>query len=191
MTGTPEEKPIVYLKPGEWFYGRQHVYVKTILGSCVAVTMFHGKSGLSAICHALMPTCDEQRGCCGPCRNYARYAECIVRRMGEVFFERGFKADDIEVKLFGGADSLSIHAGSKSSLRVGARNVAQARETIEEQGFKLGTSDVGGKVGRKLLFNAANGEVFMKRMSPQSYTGTGRFLVEQIAGGIVNRGKAG
>lgn len=190
MTGNSELMPTLYLKPGEWFSGQERAIIKTILGSCVAVTMFHRNTRLAAICHALMPACEKKGGCSG-CESYSRYAECIIRRMTEIFFHRGIKAGDIEVKLFGGADSLSVDSGRKSSLSVGTRNFEQARTSIEKEGLRLSGSDVGGSKGRKLFFDTHTGEVLLKRMNVKTDTGTGRFLVEQFGGGIGSRRKAG
>ncbi|MEW6669071.1 MAG: chemotaxis protein CheD [Thermodesulfobacteriota bacterium] len=191
MTRHAENAPTIYLKPGEWFSGRERMIIRTVLGSCVAVTMFHRNTRLAAMCHALMPTCTENRGCSSYCRSSAKYVDCIVRRMMGLFFQRNIKAGDIQVKLFGGADSLSLRSGARNSLSMGSRNFQQARRAIENEGLRLGTSDVGGDKGRKLVFDTYTGEVLLKRLSPRTDTGTGRFLTEQIAGRIVSRGKAG
>jgi chemotaxis protein CheD len=191
MTGNLEKTPTLYLKPGEWFFGRERGLIKTILGSCIAVTMFHRNTRLAAICHALMPACEKKGGCTGYCESHSRYADCIIRRMTEIFFHRGIKAGDIELKLFGGADSFSVDSGGKSPLSVGARNFEQARKSIEKEGLRLSGSDVGGSEGRKLFFDTHTGEVLLKRMNAKTDTGTGRCLVEQFGGGIGSRGKAG
>jgi chemotaxis protein CheD len=185
------EIPTVYLRPGEWFSGQDRVLVKTVLGSCVSVTMFHRNTHLAAICHALMPTCEEKRGCSGDCDSRPRYADCITRKMAEVFFKRGFKPWEIEVKLFGGADSLSVDSGKRGSLRMGTRNYVQAWETIEKEGLRLGISHVGGTRGRKLLFDTFTGEVLLRRLHPRTDTGTGEFIMEEIARGIGKAGRAG
>ena len=191
MTGNSELMPTLYLKPGEWFSGQERTLIKTVLGSCVAVTMFHRNTRLAAICHALMPACEKKGGCTAYCESHSRYAECIIRRMAEGFFQRGIKAGEIEVKLFGGADSLSVDSGRKNSLRVGARNFEQARTSIEKEGLRLSGSDVGGSKGRKLFFDTYTGEVLLKRMNAKTDTDTGRCLVEQFGGGIGSRRKAG
>jgi chemotaxis protein CheD len=190
MTGNSKITPTIYLKPGEWFSGQERAIIKTILGSCIAVTMFHRRTRCAAICHALMPACEKKMGCSG-CESYSRYAECIIQRMAKGFLQKGIKAEDIEVKLFGGADSLSVDSGRKSSLSVGTRNFEQARTSIEKERLRLSGSDVGGTKGRKLFFDTHTGEVLLKRMNAKTDTGTGRFLVDQFGGGVGSRRKAG
>jgi chemotaxis protein CheD len=191
MTDSLDRASSVYLRPGEWFTGQERALIKTILGSCVAVTMFHRSTGFAAICHALMPSCEQKKSCTGYCQGFSRYADCIVRRMSEMFLHRGVKTENIEVKLFGGADTLSSKSLASESLKVGARNIEQARKSLDEVGMRLSTSDVGGSTGRKIFFDTATGEVLLKRLNGSADSVTGRFLVEEIAGRIVIRGKAG
>ena len=106
MTGSSTDAGSAYLKPGDWYFGKRPGLIRTILGSCVAVTMFHRSSRQSAICHAVMPLCEEDGHCRNYCEEHTRYTGCIIRRMAESFFEKGIQAKEIEVKLFGGSDSL-------------------------------------------------------------------------------------
>jgi len=182
MTGNTQKLPMLYLKPGEWYCGQEPVLITTVLGSCVAVTMFNRQTRLAAMCHALMPACGEKRHCRQLCDEFSRYTSCIVPRMAEVYFERGIAAGSIEVKLFGGSHSLSTD--SRDSLKVGTRNLDHAMTSIRKDGLKLVKWDVGGSKGRKLLFDTYSGGVLMKRLNPNAETGTGRFLIEQMTRGI-------
>lgn len=188
MTGNLQKLPMLYLKPGEWYYGQEPLLITTVLGSCVAVTMFHRHTRLAAMCHALMPACEKKRVCNQLCEEFSRYTSCIIPRMAEIYFERGIGAGSIEVKLFGGSHSLSID--SRDSLKVGTRNLDHAKTSIKRNGLSLVKWDVGGSKGRKLLFDTYSGGVLMKRLNPNTDTGTGRFLIEQMTRGIGSRGNA-
>jgi len=188
MTGNLQKLPMLYLKPGEWYYGQEPFLITTVLGSCVAVTMFHRETRLAAMCHALMPSCEEKNGCKQLCEEFSRYTSCIIPRMAEIYFQKGIAAGNIEIKLFGGSHSLSIN--SRDSLKVGTRNIDHAITSIQQNGLRLVKWDVGGSKGRKLLFETDSGEVLMKRLNPNTDTGTGRFLIEQMTRGVVGRGNA-
>jgi chemotaxis receptor (MCP) glutamine deamidase CheD len=45
----------LFLKPGEVCISREPAVVTTILGSCIAVTMFNERLKIGGICHALLP----------------------------------------------------------------------------------------------------------------------------------------
>ncbi len=154
----------VYLKPGEMFLGTEPTLVSTLLGSCVAVTMFSPHDGFGAICHGLLPTCREKSLC--DCDDELRYVDCAIRRMLESFAELGIAPAKLEVKVFGGSDMFqSDRPVTNSSITVGRQNIKVAQQMLEEQGLQISSIDVGGWRGRKILFFTHTGEVLLKRLN--------------------------
>jgi len=49
-----------HLQPGELLVTQEPQWVITLLGSCVAVTMFNARFRLAAICHGLLPAAARQ-----------------------------------------------------------------------------------------------------------------------------------
>jgi chemotaxis protein CheD len=148
----------VYLKPGDLCHAESPTVVSTILGSCVAVIMFNPGRKVGSICHAMLPrNPSSHRG------EAFRYVDSSILYMVERFRALGVRTNEMEVKLFGGADVLE-HRG-ENGASVGRQNIEIALETIGEVGLRLIVSDVGGKVGRKLCFYTHTGEVLLKRMA--------------------------
>lgn len=52
----------IYLQPGEYFWGGENNRVKTLLGSCVAICIWHPKLKIGGMSHCLLPS----RGQGGP-----------------------------------------------------------------------------------------------------------------------------
>ena len=152
-----------YLKPGELFVGEEGMMVETLLGSCVAVSMFATRYRVGSICHSLLPSCRNETPCTTVCQDGPRYVDCSIRRMLTWFLTHGVLRKEIVVKLFGGSDLLS---GPEGSLRkgVGRQNIERALAVIDEEGLYLAASDVGGLRGRKILFKTYTGEIFLKRL---------------------------
>src|SRR5664279_3361231 len=46
----------VKLMPGEWHFGPQALTLSTLLGSCVAVTLWHPGRRIGGMCHYLLPS---------------------------------------------------------------------------------------------------------------------------------------
>jgi len=157
---------MVFLRPGQWCVARHGELVRTILGSCVAVTMFHRVSRTGAVCHAVMPAAagKDGRGRCG------FYVACVVHRMLEEMLAAGAGQGEIETKLFGGA---ALIARKSSAFAVGRSNLEQARAMLEELGLSIKTCCVGGETGRVLLFDAATGDAFVRRLTGRRYTAGG------------------
>lgn len=163
MTHADYNLPSVYLKPGEMCLRGEPAVVTTLLGSCVAVTMFCGRLRIGAICHGLLPTCKGKGHCL--CADGFRYVECSIRRMAGRFREMGANSAEIEVKMFGGADMFTPLEDGRKGITVGRQNIDTALRIIEEEGLRLAGSDFGGERGRKIFFNTHTGEVLLKRLN--------------------------
>ena len=155
-----QEKPAGhFLKPGEMFYGDRATLVSTLLGSCVAVTMFSPRCRVGAICHALLPSRREEHSCPGRCDEGSRYVDCAIRMMLEWFGQRGVLLEEIEVNAYGGSDMLGVKGPESRSVPVGRQNLEQALHIIRNTGLQLNVSDLGGRLGRKIRFSTHTGEV--------------------------------
>ena len=165
MSASDAELPQLYLKAGEIVVSDTPHIVLTVLGSCLSITLFHRRSGLSAICHGLLPQCREQAGCTGTCREMGKYVECSVTWMLKRFKDAGVPFADLEVKVFGGADMFTRSSREKAPISVGKQNIAVAQKIIERERLTVLSLDVGGTQGRKIFFNARTGDVLLKRLS--------------------------
>jgi chemotaxis protein CheD len=156
--------PGIYLRPGEYYFGRRPAYIHTVLGSCVAVSIYHRHTGLAAICHAVQPDFDPAE--IGNKRDIqpSRFVQWVVPAMIRAFLTRRANPAELEIKLFGGASLIGdpLQGGNRNS--VGALNISAAKQIITENGLVLTAADVGGHSGRKIIFNTHTGVVLMRRM---------------------------
>ena len=146
----------VFLKPGEILVSQNPILVNTILGSCVAITMYSPGRKVGAICHDIHP-CDPKQE-----QNY-HYVETAIRNIYGRMIEYGGKAD-LVVKLFGGAQVLEFGLNASTAKTIGEQNIIQAKRILEELGLPIAGIDVGGKRGRKLFFSIKNGDVYVRRL---------------------------
>ncbi|MDA8414050.1 MAG: chemotaxis protein CheD [Desulfobacteraceae bacterium] len=165
MSPTGQKPAGHYLKPGELFFGETATMVSTLLGSCVAVTMFSPRCRVGAICHVLLPSRREEHHCPGSCDEGARYVDCALRLMLDWFTQRGIVRSEIEVKAFGGSDMFAVKGEESRSLTVGRQNLELALHLIKKAGLRLYASDLGGPSGRKIFFSTHTGEVLLKRLN--------------------------
>jgi chemotaxis protein CheD len=156
------ELPFVYLQPGEAYFSEGPAQVTTILGSCIAVTLFWARLRAGGICHVLLPRCRKE-SCVDGCEERYRFADCSIRGMLVWFVRRGARTGDLEVKVFGGSDILIV-GPEKEHLSVGRQNIEWTKKALIREGLVPRCSDVGGTTGRKIVFSTHTGEVFMKRI---------------------------
>ncbi|MBC8017878.1 MAG: chemotaxis protein CheD [Verrucomicrobia bacterium] len=146
----------IYLKPGEVVVARNPLLVSTVLGSCVAVTIFSPSRGIAAICHAMLPDC-------GGLTDDLRYVDTALPHIYRKVLESG-AGGDLVVKLFGGAQVLDVGDYSKARRTIGEQNVTRALEILADLGLAVASADTGGFVGRKLYFCTRDGDVYIRRM---------------------------
>ncbi len=154
--------PTYYLKPGEIYLSRDPAIITTVLGSCICVTMYYTHGRFAAICHAVMPSFHDARNKTGKNKNTFQYVDTSLEWMFNQFIKNGIKHNDIEVKLFGGAEMFTDTTQGRSPIAVGKKNVEMALYTLEQKRLKLKAYNVGGNKGRKVIFNTLTGEVFAK-----------------------------
>ena len=162
------ELPIITLKPAEMFVTERPTIVRTVLGSCVAVTMFAQRLGVSAICHALLPenvssaevheTHEIERN------SIYKYVNSVIPLMVKRLREYGVDPSELEVKLFGGADMMINEQAETRFRPVGKSNIDAVVQSMKKYNLQIKVSDVGGTLGRKILFYTHTGEVLLKRI---------------------------
>jgi len=159
--------PVIYLKAGEIHFSAQPASVFTVLGSCLAVTLFNRRLGLGAICHGFLPECQKKKQCGGDCPEPGKYVDCAIQLMTKRFKQQGVAVHEIEAKVFGGADTLGAGPGGRGGSFIGKRNTEMALQTLEKEGLGILSLDVGGATGRKIFFNTHTGKVLLKRLQPR------------------------
>ena len=160
MSTLVSDLPSIYLKPGTLYFGEAPARVSTLLGSCVALTLYSPEHRAGAICHALLPCAERGRKSSG-----FRYVDTSIRWMVERFAQAGIGRLSLTAKLFGGSDILGAPAGKRRIPSVGRQNIDAALAVLDEEGLMLSALDVGGCCGRKVVFFTHTGDVFAKRNS--------------------------
>jgi len=149
---------IIYLKPGEICLAEKPTLVKTVLGSCVSVTICNKRLGIGAICHATLPEFNKNKDD----DNNFKYVDYSVIYMVNMFKSYGSTPKELDVKVFGGSDMFITRNLSSKKATVGTQNVIKAIDIIKKEGLIISSSEVGGTRGRKIYFYTGTGEVLLK-----------------------------
>lgn len=151
----------VYVQPGESHLVRGPAVLRTLLGSCVGVTFWHEELEIGALCHPMLPLHPEKSMGKLSLAAARRYVDFAIRDLAAQFDALGAKRQDIEIKVFGGADVLRVR-GHESRPTVGALNREMALEVLHAEGFNVAASRLGGPVGIHIDFYTATGEVRLR-----------------------------
>ncbi len=153
--------PEFSVQPGHLYLARSPMILQTILGSCVGATVWCARLDAGALCHGVLPKCPPGTG---PPEGY-RYVDYSIRYLLERFDALGACRQELEIKLFGGADVLPVSAVRAHIATVGAMNCKTAMEVLEKEGLRVAASDLGGQKGRTIHFDTGNGDVLVHRLA--------------------------
>lgn len=141
----------VFLHPGEFHFGPAPERIGTLLGSCVAVTVWHPQYRFGGMSHILLPARRRPPGSLPDCR----YANEAIERF---FYELKAKRVDpgsCQVKLFGGGNMFGT--AREGLTDVGRRNIDATRRALAAYGFTVMSEHVGGQNRRRLFLDLTSG----------------------------------
>jgi chemotaxis protein CheD len=157
----PKHRPKnVFLQPGEYFVGDGSHCVRTVLGSCVSITIWHAASQTGAMSHFLLPT----RGRAKAVPPDGRYADEALWLMLHELALRNVSQTQCEAKIFGGGNMFPLHTKSRSS--VGHNNGLAARTLLTACGIPIISESLFGEGHRQIIFDISTGDVWSRQTSP-------------------------
>lgn len=161
----------IFLNPGEFYFGDEGTRIRTILGSCVAITMWHPRLRVGGMCHYMLPsrstskrTLDQLDG---------RFSEDAMLMFMREIKKSSTRPLDYDVKMFGGGAMFNSKPcrgfPCNPALPTGCNNVACmnvliGESLIEQYGFRVKASHLGGEGHRQVVFDLWNGHVWLKHV---------------------------
>lgn len=153
----------IYLKPGELHFGAAPGRIRTLLGSCVAATLWHPERQMGGMCHVVLPEHPE-----GNCDD--RYADCVMRSFMAALANGAGRPREYRVGVFGGGHMFpGISQGN--AVAVGERNAEQMSGLLRMHGFRIAHMDVGDHLYRHVELDLSTGEVGVTATPVQVSTG--------------------
>ena len=149
----------IVLMPGQMHIGGHVSSLRTLLGSCVAITLWHPARRIGGMCHFLLPSRSRRAG--EPADG--RYGDEAVAAMVASIKTLRTAPEDYVAHLYGGADTMS--GVSAARFNIGERNIEQGWTLIDRYGFRLDGVDVGEDIPRMVALSLGNGTVAMRRGS--------------------------
>lgn len=142
-----------FLRPGELGFTQGPTQLKTLLGSCVAVTLWHPPTGRGAMCHFMLPAGPPPRVVLD-----GRYGEDALMLLHRHFESRGIHPSELQAGLFGGGD-VACGLITDPDDTIGSRNVETGRSLLTAFGYRIVQEDVRGTTGRTIILDSTQGTV--------------------------------
>lgn len=139
-----------YLHPGYIYANAEKSMISTVLGSCVSICLWDSKNLYGGMNHFVYPKSKNQP------RN-GRYGNISCNYLIKLMLELGSNKDDLIAHVVGGASNPVI------KTNIGKRNVEVAEKILSKHNIRISIRDIGGHIGRKLVFNTATGEILVNK----------------------------
>ena len=150
----------IFLNPGDVFFGDKSVRLRTLLGSCVAITTWHPQLKIGGMCHYMLPA----RGRGKITRLDGRYADEAVLLLLKEAMRSQTDPYEYEVKIFGGGNMFGeTRKPSLGQLNVADRNVIAGQELLQRHGFLVAAEHLGGEGHRNIIFEISTGDVWVRQ----------------------------
>ena len=132
------------------------------LGSCVAVILHDPTTQIGGIAHVMLPSHTLARDQQKP----AKFADTAIPLLVDKLAQLGVRKGNLGARLVGGAKMFETVALS-GTMHMGQRNVAACRVAIEDAGLVVGGEEVGGQLGRSLLYSVEDGTVAVRTLGSE------------------------
>lgn len=160
----------IFLQPGDFYFGDQNTRIRTILGSCISITMWHPRRRIGGMCHYMLPS----RGINAGTQLDGRYADEAIKLFLREISTSGTRPEEYQVKLFGGGNMFHNHGkealfqqsmkGRDDDCRdVPCRNRQTAYQLIQHYGFTLMAEHLGGSGHRQVMFDIGTGHAWVRQ----------------------------
>ena len=148
----------VFLHPGDFLFGEPGTHIHTVLGSCIAITLWHPILNIGGMCHFVLPTRKLNDG---DGKLDGRYGDEAMQWFDQAVFLHGTQYAEYTCKIFGGANMFGQNANSKEDL-IGEKNAAAAMQFLMARKAEISVVHVGEEGHRRIAFDVETGDVWVK-----------------------------
>ena len=145
---------------GQAALAAEPVLLTTILGSCIAVTLYSSRLRLGMLSHVLLPHAT------GPTAYPAKFADTVVPHMLSVLQSHGARPEGLVAKIAGG----SCMFGNCKSMQIGETNVQVALAALTDVGIRVAGQHTGGTLGRRVAFDLTTGALAVECIGQPAHT---------------------
>ncbi len=163
---SPAKQTDVFLRPGEYFVGNASHRIRTILGSCVSVTLWNPAKRIGAMSHFLLAARNKTEGRDTEDAHLdAKYGDEALRLMVRELARHNVDPAQCQAKVFGGGDMFPFYKNG-DAYNIGRRNGEAAHALLQAYGIEVISESLFGMGHRHIIFDVGLGHVWSRQVSP-------------------------
>ena len=132
------------------------------LGSCLGIILYDPRNTVSGLIHVMLPTVDQARD-----STPAKFVDTGIPLLIDEMEAAGANVDRLQAWIVGGSEMLQFESSAES---IGSRNIALAKQLLDDHGISLVEADTGGGHGRSIRFDPAAEAVTIRTADDASRT---------------------
>ncbi|GAB2871959.1 hypothetical protein GCM10027277_46530 [Pseudoduganella ginsengisoli] len=148
----------IFLLPGDYFVGGQGHRIRTLLGSCVSITLWHPQRKIGAMSHFLLSSRNQNKAS----ELNSRYGEEALELMLTELRAMGVDPAECQAKIFGGGQMFP-----GSTQGIGRQNGEVALRLLRAHGIPVVSESLYGMGHRSIIFDVDNGNVWSRQVAPE------------------------
>lgn len=153
----------VFLLPGDYFVGGAGHRIRTLLGSCVSITLWHPERKIGTMSHFLLSSRNQDKSAGLNSRYGAEALELMLSELRAM----GVDPKECEAKIFGGGQ---MFPGATQSI--GRQNGEEALRLLQAHGIRVVSESLYGVGHRNIIFDISSGHVWSRHVAPGQFAET-------------------
>ncbi len=147
-----------FLHPGEFHFAKAPEKIGTLLGSCIAIVLWHPVLKRGGMCHFVLPRRPNNKG---HKELDGRYADDAIKLFEQSAKKQRTSLKEYQAKIFGGGNHLPHQSDKQDSI--GSKNAEAAMTLLLERDVNIMVADVGENWARRVIFELQTGDVWVKK----------------------------
>jgi len=120
-----------------------------IVGSCIALSLYHPRTGQGALAHIVLPRSLDRKGPPG------KFVDTAIPHMVETLSASGANQAGLVAKFCGGASMF----GASGPIKIGIQNAEAVRKLLGELHIPIAGENLEGPKGRRVTFDSQTGDM--------------------------------
>lgn len=154
-----KESEMIKIGIADYNYTKSPNILTTLgLGSCLGITFYDPINKVGGLVHIMLPSSEQIRNN----TNKAKFADTGIECLLQDMLKEGVKRSSLKCKIAGGAQMFSFYGKGNNVLKIGERNVIEAKKVLKELDIPIVAEDTGGNYGRTIELDCDTGMLMIK-----------------------------
>ncbi|MBN2738311.1 MAG: chemotaxis protein CheD [Spirochaetales bacterium] len=157
-------KQIYHVGIGAYAVHHSPAVLKTVLGSCVGVLLYHFNSRVGGLAHVYLPNSKEfKTDFSSAMSERSNFADVLIPQMINAMGNFGADLSGLQGFVAGGA-TMTDSSYNLEVLQIGKRNLQEVRRILNGYNIPFRELDVGGRFGKVITCDLETGEISLRKV---------------------------